>query len=323
LGTIGTNILLTTDRDAPALVNNLNLSRVWAPNANMTVGNWTFGQQGLVFTSGNCYGEAVNTGGAPCPLGLSAAVKYAGSGGGMDYAVQLVTPFGVADADSLDDVGGVNVRGSIPDLQARISRPMGPINFSMGMQIRQYGYEQSGGGTNTVLLAGASDDTIGWGIFPEITIPMGMDKLYAGVAITNGGRNTNINHSLWTGGRGEMATVDPTTGHINNTQTVSLHTYYTHYWNDTTRSTIGLHGANSNPSDLTTGADDEVPPLTKWRTVSGNVVWSVAPRVTTGVGVIYNSALFRGDNLNGQNATKVGDAANEAIEGHWRVTVSY
>jgi hypothetical protein len=320
LGTIGTNILLTTDRDAPALVDNLNLNRVWAPNANMTVGNWTFGQQGLVFTSGNCYGEAVNTGGAPCPLGLSAAVKYADSSGGMDWAVQLVTPAAALDADGLDDTGGVNIRGSYPDLQARVSTPVGPANLSMGMQLRQYGYDNNQGTGNTLALAGAEDRAIGYGIFPEITVPLGMDKLYAGVAFTVGGRNTNINHSLWTGGRGDMGTVDPVNANIHNTTTISLHTYYTHWWNDTTRSTLHMHGANSNPNDNSIGADGAVPPLTKWRTVSGNVVWSVAPRVTTGVGVIYNQALFRGDN---GNTSPTGDEANTAVEGHWRVTVSY
>jgi len=320
LGTIGTNILLTTDRDAPALVNNLNLNRVWAPNANMTVGNWTFGQQGLVFTSGACYGEAVNTGGAPCPLGLSAAVKYAGSGGGMDYAIQLVTPQGVLDADGLDDVGGVNIRGQVPDLQARISRPIGPMNFSMGMQARTYGYKYNTNAGDEGEVGGASDSSYGWGIFPEVTLPLGMDKIYAGVAYTVGGRNTNINHSLWTGGRGEMGTIDATSNSISNTSTLSLHTYYTHWWNDTTRSTIHMHGANSNPNDNSLGADGTTPPLTKWRTVSGNVVWSVAPRVTTGVGVIYNSALFRGDTENSNETT---DQASEALEGHWRITVSY
>jgi hypothetical protein len=288
----------------------------------MTVGNWTFGQQGLAFGSGACYGEAVNTGGAPCPLGLSAAVQYAGSGGGMDYRVQLVAPASNLDADSLDDLGGVNVNGALPDLQARISRPIGPLSFSMGMQLRQYGYDNNQGTGATQTLAGAADDTIGYGIFPEVTLPMGQDKLYAGIAYTVGGRNTNINNSLWTGGRGEMGTIDPNTTHINNTTTVSLHSYYTHWWNDTTRSTLHLHGANSNPSDLTIGTDGAVPPLTKWRTVSGNVVWSVAPRVTTGVGVIYNSALFRGDNANANNAAG-DDKANTALEGHWRVTVSY
>jgi hypothetical protein len=321
IGTIGTNILITTDRDAPALVNNLNLNRLWTPNANMTVGNWTFGQQGLAFGSGACYGEAVNTGGAPCPLGLSAAVQYAGSGGGMDYRIQLVAPFGVLDADGVDDVGGINTRGSLPDLQARISRPIGPMNFSMGMQLREYGYTFNNGAGVDGNSGGNEDTAIGWGIFPEITIPMGMDKLYAGIAYTVGGRNTNINHSLWTGGRGDMGTVDPNTANISNTKTYSIHTYYTHYWNDTTRSTLGLHGANSNPNDLSTGTDGTTPPLTKWRTVSGNVVWSVAPRVTTGVGVIYNSALFRGDNLNGDGTG--GDKSNAAVEGHWRVTVSY
>ena len=321
IGTIGTNILLTTDRDAPALVNNLNLNRVWAPNANMTVGNWTFGQQGLVFTSGSCYGEAVNTGGAPCPLGLSAAVKYAASSGGMDYAVQLVTPQGVLDADGVDDVGGINARGQLPDLQARISRPLGPLNFSVGMQVREYGYTYTTNAGDEDEPGGASDTNLGYGIFPEVTLPLGTDKLYVGFAYTNGGRNTNINHSLWTGGRGEMGTVDPATNNISNTKTMSLHSYYTHWWNDTTRSTIHMHGANSNPNDNSLGADGTTPPLTKWRTVSGNVVWSVAPRVTTGVGVIYNSALFRGDNTNG--AAPASDAASEAIEGHWRVTVSY
>jgi hypothetical protein len=288
----------------------------------MTVGNWTFGQQGLAFTSGACYGEAVNTGGAPCPLGLSAAVQYAGSGGGMDYRVQLITPQGVLDADGLDDVGGVNIRGSLPDLQARISRPVGPLNFSMGMQLRQYGYNHTTGAGSNGNAGGFEDEIIGWGIFPEVSLPMGKDTLYAGIAWADGGRNTNINHSLWTGGRGEMGVIDPTTGNIRNTTTVSVHSYYTHWWNDTARSTLGLHGANSNPSDLTIGADGTTPPLTKWRTVSGNVVWSVAPRVTTGVGVIYNSALFRGDNLNANNAAG-DDKANTALEGHWRVTVSY
>jgi hypothetical protein len=320
LGPISTNILLTLDRNGPVLRDILNLGALWAPNANMSVGNWTFGQQGLAFGSGSCYGEAVNTGGAPCPLGLSAAVSYSGSGGGMDYTVQLVTPQGTLDGDGVDDVGGANIKGSIPDLQARISRPLGPLAFSMGMQLRQYGYEQSGQTGNTPTLAGAADNAVGWGVFPEVSLPLGMDRLYAGVAYTVGGRNTNINHSLWTGGRGDMGTVDPNTTHINNTTTVSVHSYYTHWWNDTTRSTLHMHGGNSNPSDLSTGTDGTAPPLTKWRTVSGNIVWSLADRVTTGVGVIYNSALFRGDNLN-TNDTQ--DAANEALEGHWRITVSY
>ena len=159
----------------------------------MTVGNWTFGQQGLAFGSGACYGEAVNTGGAPCPLGLSAAVQYAGSGGGMDYRVQLVTPQGVLDGDGLDDVGGINQKGSLPDLQARISRPIGPLNFSMGMQLRQYGYTYNTNSGDNGEPGGASGNAIGYGFFPEVTLPLGgMDKFYAGVAWTVGGRNTNI-----------------------------------------------------------------------------------------------------------------------------------
>jgi hypothetical protein len=238
----------------------------------------------------------------------------------MDYAIQLVTPQGVLDADGLDDVAGVNIRGNIPDIQARISRPIGPLNFSMGMQVRQYGYSYNTNAGDNGEVGGASDDTHGWGIFPEVTLPLGKDKVYAGLAYTVGGRNTNINHSLWTGGRGEMGVIDPATNRLQNTSTLSVHSYYTHWWNDTTRSTLHMHGANSNPNDNSLGADGTTPPLTKWRTVSGNVVWSVAPRVTTGVGVIYNRALFRGDNENSNETT---DQASEAIEGHWRVTVSY
>jgi len=323
IGTISTNILLTTDRDAPALPDILNLNRVWAPNIQAGVGNWTFGQQGQAFTSGACYGEAVNTGGAPCPLGIAPAIQYSGSGGGMDYRVQLVHPASVLDGDGLDDVGGVAISGSLPDLQARISRPIGPFAFSMGMQLRQYGYDNAAINVgNTVALAGSSDDKIGYGFFPEISLPMGMDTLYAGVAYTVGGRATNINHSLWTGGRGDQGTVDPNTAGISNTTVVSLHTYYTHWWNDTTRTTLHASGANANVSDLSLGTDGTTPPLTKWRTLSGNVVWSLAPRVTTGVGVSYHSALFRGDNLNANNAAG-DDKANTAVEGNWRVTVSY
>jgi hypothetical protein len=39
-----------------------------------------------------------------------------------------------------------------------------------------------------------------------------------------------------------------------------------------------------------------------------------------GISAVYNSALYRGDNL---NTNDTADAANEAIEGHYRVTVSY
>jgi hypothetical protein len=240
----------------------------------------------------------------------------------MDYRVQLVTPAGVLDGDGLDDIGGVNLRGQYPDLQARISRPIGPMNFSMGMQARKYGYDHQQEAGQNGNVGGFSDSSFGYGIFPEVSLPLGMDTAYAGLAYTVGGRNTNINHVLWTGGRGDMGTIDPTSGAISNTTTVSLHTYYTHWWNDTTRSTIHAHGANSNPNDTSLGADGTTPPLTKWRTVSGNVVWSLAPRVTTGVGVVYNSALFRGDNLNANNASG-DDKASSALEGHWRVTVTY
>ena len=321
LGTLSTNILMTTDRDAPALPDILNLNRVWAPNIYVGIGNWTIGQQGLAFTSGACYGETAQTGGAPCPLGIAPAIQYSGGGGGMDYRIQLVRGAANLDADGLDDIGGNNISGSLPDLQARISTGMGPINFSMGMQLRQYGYDNNGGTPNTAVGQGASDEAIGWGVFPEVSIPVGgMDKLYAGVAYTVGGRATNINHSLWTGGRGDMGTVDPATGDIDNTTTYSVHAYFTHWWNDTTRSTFHAHGANSNPNDTSTGADGTTPPLTKWRTVSGNIVWSLAPRVTTGVGVSYHSALFRGDNL---NTGATGDDANTAVEGNWKITVSY
>jgi hypothetical protein len=320
LGTISTNILITTDQAAPVLKDILSVNGLWTPVASMSVGNWTFGRQGYAFTSGSCYGEVVNTGGAPCPLGVGPAVQYASSGGGMDYRLQLLSPQGTLDGDGLDDIGGVNIKGSVPDLQARISMPVGPLSASLGMQLRQYGYNFTQGAGSEGGAGGFEDDSIGWGFFPEVTLPMGKDKIYAGLAYTVGGRNTNINHSLWTGGRGDMGTIDPNTGNISNTKTVSLHTYYTHWWNDTARSSLHLSGANSNPSDLSLGAGDTTPPLTKWRTVSGNIVWSLAPRVTTGVGVIYNSALFRGDNLDLNSAE---DRANTAIEGHWRVTVSY
>ena len=89
-----------------------------------------------------------------------------------------------------------------------------------------------------------------------------------------------------------------------------------------------MSGANSNPSDLSLGTDDEAPPLTKWRSLTGNLVWSLVPRVTTGVGVTYHSALFRGDNNENDDAgttpTRVlSDESNDIVEGHFKVSVSY
>ena len=320
MGTVSTNILLITDGAAPVLIDTLSIGAVRTAGMSMSMGNWTFGHQGFAFSSGACYGETVETGGAPCPIGAGPAIQYAGGGGGMDYRIQLVTPKSTLGADGLDDVGGVNVSGSLPDLQARISRPIGALNFSMGMQVRQYGYDNN----QDTTIAGASDTSIGWGIFPELQLPLGQDTLYAGLSWGVGARNNNINHSLWTGGRGDQGVVDPNTGSISNTTTVSLHTYYTHWWDDSTRSTLHISGGNSNPGDSELGTEQNnnvaTNTLTKWRTVSGNIVWSVAPRVTMGIGAIYNSALFRGDNT---NTNDTGDSANEAFEGHYRVTVSY
>ena len=313
MGTVSTNLLLIGDAAAPALEDTLSLPLFEAARASASVGNWTFGLQGFAFPSGNCYGETVATGGAPCPLGRGPAVAYSGGGGGMNYTVQLVHPVATLDADGLDDVAGSNINGSLPDLQARISSGM----FSVGMQLRRYGYE-SNGGTPTTINPGDTDT--GWGIFPEVKIPMGNDSLYAGVAYTDGGRNTSINWSLWTGGRGDQGTIDPTTGSINGTETISVHTYYTHAWSDTMRSTLHASGGNSDVAEYSIGGTGTTPPLMKWRSVTGNIVWSLVPRVTTGVGLTYHSAFFRGDNGN-SNAT--GDEANTAVEGHWKVNVSY
>jgi hypothetical protein len=321
MGTVSTNILLITDAAAPILVDTLSIGGVRTAGMSMSMGNWTFGHQGFAYSSGACYGETVETGGAPCPIGAGPAIQYAGGGGGMDYRIQLVTPKSTIDAGTMDAVGGVNISGGIPDLQARISRPIGPLNFSVGMQLRQFGYDNN----QDTTIAGAADTSVGWGIFPEVQLPLGNNTLYAGLSYGDGARNNNINHALWTGGRGDQATVDTTTGSIINTTTVSLHTHYTHWWNDSARSTLLLQGGNSNPDDAATG-DEGFPgtgttaPMTKWRTISGNVVWSVAPRVTMGVSGVYNSALFRGDNTNTNNAE---DNANEALEAHYRVTVSY
>ena len=312
MGTVSTNLLLITDLAAPGAEDTLSLPAVEAARAEMSVGAWSFGLQAFAFTSGNCYGETVATGGAPCPLGRGPAIQYAGGGGGMNYRVQLVHPVATLDADGLADVSGSNVNGSLPDLQARIGSGM----FGLGLQLRQYGYEAKAGTPTTF---NPKDTEVGWGIFPEIKIPMGNDTLYAGVAYTDGGRNTSINWSLWTGGRGDQGTIDPTTGSINSTQTTSIHTYYTHAWSDTARSPFHVSGANSDVAEYSVGAAN-APPIMKWRSVTGNIVWSLVPRGTTGGGVSYHSALFRGDN---GNTNSTSDEANESVEGHFKVNVSY
>lgn len=317
MGTVSTLMLWSWTQTAPALESLLNQAQAEQIAASFTLGNWSFGEQNQAYTSGNCYGETVYTGGAPCPLGRGPSIQYRGGGGGMNYVFELVHPATSLDADGLADVAGSNVNGSIPDVQARISSGMGGAMASVGLQMNNLKYESKAGTPSTF---NAGDSETGWGIFPEIKVPMGKDTFYAGVSYTDGGRQTNINHNLWTGGRGEEGIINPTTGSIETTVVVSAHMYYTHWWNDTFRSTLNVHGANANVSDLSVGATGTTPPLTKWRTVSGNVVWSLVPRVTTGLGVTYHTSLFRGDQ---GNANATSDEATTAVEGNWTIKVSY
>jgi len=315
MGTLGTTMLWAWTQTAPALETLLNQGQAEQIAASISLGNWSIGQQNFVYTSGACYGEVVTAGGAPCPLGRGPSIQYRGGGGGMNYVVEAIHPSSRLDADGLADVAGAEVNGAIPDIQARISTAMGGANASVGLQMNNIKYESKGGNT----LASNSDTETGWGIFPEIQIPMGKDTFYAGVSYTDGGRNHSINTNLWTGGRGASAAINPTTGDIDATVTMSTHAYYTHWWNDTMRSSLHVSGGNSNVADFSVGAAG-APPMTKWRTASANVVWSLVPRVTTGVGITYNAALFRGDQGN-TNATS--DEATEALEANWTIKASY
>ena len=316
MGTLGTTMFWAWTQTAPALENVLNQGQAEQMAANISLGNWSIGQQNHVYSSGACYGEVVTAGGAPCPLGRGPSIQYRGGGGGMSYVFELLHPASQMDADGLADVVGANVNGRIPDLQARISTGMGGANLSVGLQMNNMRYESKG----TNALATNSDSETGWGIFPEVQIPVGKNTLYAGVSYGEGARQNNINHNLWAGGRGDEGAINPVDGSIDATTTVSAHAYYTHWWNDTMRSSLHFHGANSNVADFSTGAAG-APPLTKWRTVSANLVWSLVPRVNTGVGVTYNKALFRGDQGNTGNAGS--DEANDAIEANWMITASY
>jgi len=315
MGTLGTTMFWAWTQTAPALENVLNQGQAEQMQASISLGNWSIGQQNHVYTSGACYGEVVTAGGAPCPLGRGPSIQYSGGGGGMSYKFEILHPATQLDADGLADVTGANVNGSVPDIQARISSAMGGANVGLGLQMNNIKYESKGGNT----LASNSDTETGWGIFPEIQIPMGKDTFYAGVSYADGGRQNNINHNLWAGGRGDEAAIDPATGDIDTTATMSTHVYYTHWWNDTMRSSLHASGGNSNVADFSLGAAGK-PPLTKWRTASANIVWSLVPRVTTGVGITYNSALFRGDQ---GNANATSDTANEAIEANWMIKASY
>ena len=316
MGTLSTTMLWSWTQTAPAAESVLNQAQAEQVVATVGLGNWSIGEQSQAYTSGACYGETVYTGGAPCPLGRAPSIQYRGGGGGMSYVFELVHPATSLDAAGLTAVSGANVNGSIPDIQARISTAMGGANASVGLQMNQMKYESKGGTPTTI---NPGDTETGWGIFPEIQVPMGKDTFYAGVSYTDGGRQTNINHNLWTGGRGEEGAIDPTTGSIVSSVITSVHAYYTHWWNDTFRSTLNVHGANADIGEFLVGAAG-APPLSKWRTVSANVVWSLVPRVTTGVGVTYNSALFRGDQ---GNANATSNEATTAVEGNWKISVSY
>lgn len=317
MGTLGTTMFWAWTQTAPALENVLNQGQAEQMAANISLGNWSIGQQNHVYTSGACYGEVVTAGGAPCPLGRGPSIQYRGGGGGMNYVFELLHPATQLDADGLADVAGSTVNGSVPDIQARISTAMGGANASVGLQMNNMKYESKSGTSATF---NPGDSETGWGIFPEIQIPMGQDTFYAGVSYADGGRQNNINNNLWAGGRGSEGAINPADGSIEATTTMSTHVYYTHWWNDTMRSSLHLSGANSNVADFSTGAAG-APPLVKWRTASANVVWSLVPRVTTGVGITYNSALFRGDQGNTGNSGN--DEANEAIEANWMITASY
>jgi len=277
MGDLGVNILLTNDR-APTVVNqNLYVNDTWMPIANVSLGNWTMGQQG-----GQFFGVA---GGAESVAGLDGlgtflapGISYSGGSGGMSWAAGLYAPF-----SSLPNTnGGPALLGHsgaqpYPDIQAKLSTAIGGATVGLGMYLRAYGTEATGGST----AAGAPDvggDSVrtGSGISFGVGLPLGADTLNIGLLYGNACRGCG-NYENWARNEGEDFTANGS-GKVNGTGHTVATINYKHSWGGTARSTIG---ATMQTLDAEETAGNNL--ANRGSQAIANIFWSPVPAMNIGI----------------------------------------
>jgi hypothetical protein len=256
---------------------NLYVSDTWMPIANVTLGKWTMGQQG-----GQFFGVA---GGAESVAGLDGlgtflapGISYSGGSGGMTWAAGLYAP-----NSSLPTAGGgpalLGQSGAqpYPDIQARLSTAVGGATIGVGMYLRAYGTEATGGST-AALAADVGGDSVrtGSGISFGIGLPLGADSLNFGVLYGNACRGCG-NYENWSRNEGEDFTANAS-GKVDGTGHSVATINYKHSWGDTARSTIG---ATHQSLDVDENASNTT--AVRGSQAIVNIFWSPVPAMNIGI----------------------------------------
>jgi len=273
MGDLGVNILLTNDR-APTVVNqNLYVNDTWMPIANVSLGNWTFGQQGS-----SLYGT---TGGAESVGGLDGlgtflapGVSYAGGSGGLSYTVALFAP----NSDGFAAIDGVSGSQNLPDLHVSIATAMGGMSLGISGYAREYGITQTGTCPFTSLTdCGGEETKAGFGGTIGISVPLGMDTLNVGVAYGTAPRGMG-NYENWSRAEGEQFTVNGVTGSVVGTDHSVITANFKHAWGGTARSTVGATFQSLNQAETDTSVM-----LSRSAQAIANIFWSPVAAVNMGL----------------------------------------
>jgi len=290
MGDLGVTLVISNDTAATAANSNLYVTTSsMHGGANVTLGNWTFGQHGSSF-----FGV---TGGAESAAGLDGlgtflapGISYSSGAGGLSYTVSLFPP-----TSSPNAAGSAIGAGSqaLPDLHASISTALGGMTLGVSGYAREYGIVQLGS-ENAICNAtidqtqcGGEETKAGFGGAIGISMPVGADTLNVGLVRATACRGCG-NYQNWARSEGESFTVDPVTGSVTGTTHTVVTANFTHNWGGSARSTIGATTQSLNVQDGT--ADNT---LTRAHQAIANIFWSPVPAVNLGLEVNWITVTRR------------------------------
>jgi len=290
MGDLGVHLVISNDTADTAVNRNLYVTTSSMHGAaNVTLGNWTFGQHGS-----GLYGV---TGGAESVAGLDGlgtflapGISYSSGSGGMSYTVSLFPPNSEPNAAGAAIGTGAQ---DLPDLHVSLSTALGGMTLGIAGYAREYGIAQvrSEGEICTATLSqgacGGEETKAGFGGTIGISMPVGADTLNVGLARGTAPRGMG-NYQNWAGAEGEAFTVDPATGAVSGTDHTVFTVNFTHAWGDGVRSTIGATTQSLNVAD--TATDNT---MTRAHQAIANVFWSPVPAVNMGLEVNWITVTRR------------------------------
>tara|TARA_R110001583_G_scaffold192842_1_gene359936 strand:+ start:642 stop:1799 length:1158 start_codon:yes stop_codon:yes gene_type:complete len=235
-----------------------NRSGVDLRHAVITYGKWKFGQTWTNALNGSAIAETLDF------FALSEGmidtrqmqVRYTNG----PLSVSLENPETVVGRDQVND-------SSVPDLIARYGFKGDWGNVSVAGIVRQLKYKDAGLGVDSSESAG------GVSISGRIK-SVGKDDIRFTVTSGKGlGRYLGLalNADAYVDGNNELATIDQTAANIG----------YRHFWNDTTRSTLG-YAIYDADADAAAGVYNE-----KSQSIHANLLFSPVPKLTLGGEYIY------------------------------------